>query len=68
MSTASFQQLYPILGTRDTEAAIWFYVEQLGFSLSFRDDSARRTTSRCAAAVLGFTCSSSTSARCRPHG
>lgn len=39
MPTISFQQLYPILGTRDTEAAIRFYVERLGFSLTFKDGS-----------------------------
>jgi len=34
-----FTQVQPILGTRDVEKAIRFYVERLGFTLAFRDGS-----------------------------
>lgn len=40
MHTASFAQVQPILGTRDLENAIRFYVDSLGFTLAFRDGSA----------------------------
>jgi catechol 2,3-dioxygenase-like lactoylglutathione lyase family enzyme len=39
MPTATFNQVQPILGTRDLEKAIRFYVERLGFTLAFRDGS-----------------------------
>ncbi|HJT33225.1 MAG TPA: VOC family protein [Pirellulales bacterium] len=39
MHTASFAQVQPILGTRDLENAIRFYVDRLGFTLAFRDGS-----------------------------
>ena len=39
MQTAMFTQVQPILGTRDVEKAIRFYVERLGFTLAFRDGS-----------------------------
>jgi len=39
MQTATFAQVQPILGTRDIEKAISFYVERLGFILAFRDGS-----------------------------
>lgn len=39
MARCSFIQLQPILGTRDIEAAIRFYVERLGFVVAFRDGS-----------------------------
>ena len=39
MQTAMFTQVQPILGTRDIEKAISFYVERLGFILAFRDGS-----------------------------
>jgi catechol 2,3-dioxygenase-like lactoylglutathione lyase family enzyme len=32
-------QVQPILGTRDVERAIEFYVEKLGFQIAFRDGS-----------------------------
>jgi catechol 2,3-dioxygenase-like lactoylglutathione lyase family enzyme len=35
-----FRAVHPILGTRDLERAVAFYVEQLGFELAFRDPSA----------------------------
>jgi catechol 2,3-dioxygenase-like lactoylglutathione lyase family enzyme len=34
-----FRQVQPILGTRDLEKAIDFYVDRLGFTLAFRDSS-----------------------------
>jgi len=34
-----FTQVQPILGTRDIEKAIDFYVQRLGFTLAFRDGS-----------------------------
>ena len=34
-----FKELRPILGTRDLEKALSFYVERLGFALAFRDPS-----------------------------
>lgn len=34
-----FQALHPILGTRDLERALEFYVTKLGFTLAFRDPS-----------------------------
>ena len=40
MHSAIFRQLQPILGTRDLEKAIDFYVDRLGFTLAFRDPSA----------------------------
>ena len=39
MGTAKFKELHPILGTRDIEKALQFYVERLGFTLAFRDKS-----------------------------
>ncbi len=39
MNTAIFGQVQPILGTRDLEKAICFYVDRLGFTLAFRDGS-----------------------------
>jgi catechol 2,3-dioxygenase-like lactoylglutathione lyase family enzyme len=35
-----FRAVHPILGTRDLERALAFYIEQLGFELAFRDRSA----------------------------
>ena len=35
-----FKAVHPILGTRDLERALAFYIEQLGFALAFRDPSA----------------------------
>lgn len=37
MRTATFGPVQPIVGTRDLERAIRFYVERLGFTLAFRD-------------------------------
>lgn len=34
-----FKELHPILGTRDLEKALAFYIERLGFALAFRDPS-----------------------------
>jgi uncharacterized glyoxalase superfamily protein PhnB len=34
-----FKAIQPILGTRDIERAIAFYVRQLGFKLAFRDNA-----------------------------
>ena len=34
-----FQAVHPILGTRDLERALDFYVTKLGFTLAFRDPS-----------------------------
>lgn len=34
-----FQEVHPILGTRNLEKALAFYVERLGFTLAFRDPS-----------------------------
>lgn len=34
-----FKAIHPILGTRDLEPALTFYVERLGFTLAFRDGS-----------------------------
>lgn len=39
MHTATFLQAQPILGTRDLEKAVRFYVERLGFTLAFGDAS-----------------------------
>ena len=39
MHKAIFAQVQPILGTRDVEKAIQFYVDRLGFTLAFRDGS-----------------------------
>jgi catechol 2,3-dioxygenase-like lactoylglutathione lyase family enzyme len=39
MQTATFAQIQPILGTRDIEEAVRFYVDRLGFTLAFRDGS-----------------------------
>src|SRR4249919_2588727 len=39
MHNATFAQVQPILGTRDLEKAIDFYVDRLGFTLVFRDGS-----------------------------
>jgi catechol 2,3-dioxygenase-like lactoylglutathione lyase family enzyme len=39
MHTAILGQVQPILGTRDLEKAIAFYVDRLGFTLAFRDAS-----------------------------
>ncbi len=40
MHTAKFAQVQPILGTRDINKAIQFYVERLGFTLAFRHGEA----------------------------
>jgi catechol 2,3-dioxygenase-like lactoylglutathione lyase family enzyme len=34
-----FQEIHPILGTRDIERALDFYTNRLGFQLAFRDGS-----------------------------
>ncbi len=34
-----FKETHPILGTRDLEQALDFYIERLGFTLAFRDPS-----------------------------
>jgi catechol 2,3-dioxygenase-like lactoylglutathione lyase family enzyme len=34
-----FKQTHPIIGTRDIQRAIAFYTQQLGFALSFRDNT-----------------------------
>jgi catechol 2,3-dioxygenase-like lactoylglutathione lyase family enzyme len=39
MQSATLAQVQPILGTRDIERAIGFYVDRLGFTLAFRDGS-----------------------------
>ena len=39
MPITTFLQVNPILGTRDIERAIAFYVDRLGFTLKFRDGS-----------------------------
>lgn len=39
MPTVEFQDVQPIIGARDLEASIKFYVNQLGFTLAFRDGS-----------------------------
>ena len=39
MKTANLKQVHPILGARDLEKALAFYVERLGFELAFRDGS-----------------------------
>jgi catechol 2,3-dioxygenase-like lactoylglutathione lyase family enzyme len=39
MGKTTFAQVQPILGTRDIERAIRFYVDRLGFALAFRDGS-----------------------------
>jgi catechol 2,3-dioxygenase-like lactoylglutathione lyase family enzyme len=39
MRTALFSQVQPILGTRDLEKAVRFYVDRLGFVLAFGDDN-----------------------------
>jgi len=35
-----FKAVHPILGTRNLERALVFYIEQLGFELAFRDPGA----------------------------
>ena len=35
MRAATFQQVQPILGTRDVAKAVRFYVDRLGFTLAF---------------------------------
>ena len=35
MHTATFNQVQPILGTRDVAKAVRFYVDRLGFTLAF---------------------------------
>ena len=41
MSTAAtFRQVQPIIGTRDVERAIAFYVDRLGFALKFKTGTA----------------------------
>lgn len=40
MPNATFLQVQPILGTRDIDKAISFYVERLGFTLAFRNGTA----------------------------
>jgi catechol 2,3-dioxygenase-like lactoylglutathione lyase family enzyme len=37
MYTATFNQIQPILGTRDLAKAVRFYVDRLGFTLAFGD-------------------------------
>lgn len=37
--TARLRQIHPLLGTRDVERALDFYVERLGFRVVFRDAS-----------------------------
>ncbi len=39
MHIATFSQVQPILGTRDLEKAVRFYVDRLGFALAFGDAS-----------------------------
>jgi catechol 2,3-dioxygenase-like lactoylglutathione lyase family enzyme len=39
MLTASYNQIQPILGTRDLAKAVRFYVDRLGFTLTFGDPS-----------------------------
>jgi len=34
-----FKEIHPILGVRDLERALRYYVERLGFTLAFRDRS-----------------------------
>lgn len=34
-----FKEVHPILGTRDLEKALTFYIDRLGFKLAFRDSS-----------------------------
>ena len=34
-----FKETHPILGTRDIQRAIEFYIQQLGFNLAFRDNT-----------------------------
>ena len=34
-----FKYVHPILGTRDIQAAIEFYTQQLGFELAFKDSA-----------------------------
>ena len=36
MSKVIFRQVQPIIGTRDVERAIGFYVDRLGFALKFK--------------------------------
>ena len=40
MSTTIFRQVQPIIGTRDVERAIGFYVDRLGFALKFKSGTA----------------------------
>jgi catechol 2,3-dioxygenase-like lactoylglutathione lyase family enzyme len=42
MDAAQFRQVHPIVGTRDLDRAIAFYVERLGFELAFDDDKRPR--------------------------
>lgn len=37
--TTMFSAVHPILGTRNLERALAFYIDQLGFELAFRDPS-----------------------------
>ena len=39
MGTAMFKETHPILGTRELEKALDFYIRRLGFALAFRDPS-----------------------------
>ncbi|HTG45697.1 MAG TPA: VOC family protein [Verrucomicrobiae bacterium] len=39
MNTFQFKKVHPILGTRDLERALDFYITRLGFALAFRDGS-----------------------------
>ena len=32
-----FREIHPILGVRDLERALAFYIDRLGFKLAFRD-------------------------------
>jgi hypothetical protein len=34
-----FKETHPILGTRDIQRAIEFYIQKLGFYLAFRDNA-----------------------------
>jgi len=34
-----FKETHPILGTRDIQRAIEFYIQKLGFNLAFRDNA-----------------------------
>lgn len=37
--SATFKAVHPVLGARDVPAAVKWYVEQLGFTLMFNDDT-----------------------------